>query len=176
MLLEYPRRDGWTLKDTPAPFESTDTVHRFKVAVAAGGKPVSFTVRETRIEQESFAILDLDGDSLLRYTQTSTIPPKVRAALQQAAQLKAQAMEAERTRTAKQAEIQAIVQDQQRLRENMRTVQTNQNSPYYQRLLTKLNDQETKVEALQIEAERLQAEADAKRKTLVDFLGKLSVE
>lgn len=176
VLLEYPRRDGWTLKDTPAPFESTDTMHRFRIAVPAGGKIASFTVRENRIEQETFAILDLDGDSLLRYAQTATISPKVRAALQQAAQLKSQAMEAERTRIAKQAEIQVIVQDQQRLRENMRTVQGNQNSPYYQRLLTKLNDQETKVEALQIEAERLQAEADAKRKTLADFLGKLSVE
>ena len=176
VLLEYPRRDGWTLKDTPAPFESTDIVHRFKVAVPAGGKPATFTVRENRIEQETFAILDLDSDSLMYYAQTSTIPPKVRAALQQAAQLKAQAAEAERARTAKQAEIQTIVQDQQRLRENMRTVQDNQNSPYYQRLLAKLNDQETKVEALQIEAERLQAEAVAKRKTLADFLGKLSVE
>jgi len=176
VLLEYPRRDGWTLKDTPAPFESTDAVHRFKVAVPAGGKSATFTVRETLIEQETFGIFDLDGDSLLRYAQTSTIAPKVRTALQQAAQLKAQATEAERTRTAKQAEIQVIVQDQQRLRENMRTVQGNQNSQYYQRLLTKLNDQETKVEALQVDADRLQAEADAKRKALADFLNKLSVE
>jgi len=108
--------------------------------------------------------------------QTSTIPPKVRAALQQAAQLKAQVNEAERTRTAKQAEVQVIVQDQQRLRENMHTVQGNQTSQYYQRLLTKLNDQESKVEALQIDVERLQGEADTKRKALADYLGKLSVE
>ncbi len=175
IVLEYPRRDGWTLKDTPAPFESTDTVHRFKVAVAAG-KNATFTVRETRTEQETFAIFDLDGDALLHYTQTSTISPKVRAALQQAAQLKAQVTEAERTRTVKQAELQAIAQDQARLRENMRTVQSNQNSAYYQRLLTKLNDQETKVEALQSEVDRLQVDAETKRKALVDFLSKLSVE
>ena len=176
VLLEYPRRDGWKLKDTPAPFESTDLVHRFKVAVPAGGKAASFTVRETLIEQETFGIIDLDGDSLLSYAQTASIAPKVRAALQQAAQLKAQMAEAERTRTAKQAEIQAIVQDQQRLRENMRTIQTNQTSQYYQRLLAKLNDQETKVEALQLEAERLQSEFDTKRKALADFLSKLSVD
>ena len=176
VLLEYPRRDGWKLKDTPAPFESTDLVHRFKVAVPAGGKATSFTIRETLIEQQTFSIIDLDGDLLLSYAQTATIAPKVRAALQQAAQLKAQMAEAERIRTAKQAEIQAIVQDQQRLRENMRTVQGNQTSQYYQRLLTKLNDQETKVEALQIEAERLQSEFDTKRKSLVDFMSKMSVE
>ena len=176
VVLEYPRRDGWKLKDTPAPFESTDLVHRFKVAVPAGGKATSFTVRETLIEQETFGIIDLDGDTLLSYAQTATIAPKMRAALQQAAQLKAQMAEAERTRTAKQAEIQAIVQDQQRLRENMRTVQGNQTSQYYQRLLAKLNDQETKVEALQVEADRLQAEAETRRTALADFLSKLSVE
>ena len=58
----------------------------------------------------------------------------------------------------------------------MRTVQSNQTSTYYQRLLTKLNDQETKVETLQTEVDRLQADAETKRKALVDFLSKLSVE
>ncbi len=176
VMLEYPRRNGWTLQDTPAPFESTDAVYRFKVAVPAGGKPVSFTVHETHIEQETMGILDLDDESLLRYAQTTTISAKVRAALQQAAQLKVQVTAAERTRAAKQAEVQVIVQDQQRLRENMRTVQGNQTSQYYQRLLTKLNDQESKVEALQVEVERLQAEADSKRKALADYLTKLAVE
>lgn len=175
VILEYPRRGGWTLKDTPAPFESTDAVHRFKVAIAAG-KDTTFVIHESLIEQETFAIFDLDGDSLLRYAQTSAIPQKVRNALQQAAQLKAQVTEAERTRTAKQAELQAIAQDQNRLRENMRTVSGNQNSQYYQRLLTKLNDQETKVEALQLEVDRLQADAETKRKALAEFLSKLSIE
>lgn len=176
VILEYPRRMDWILQDTPAPFESTEAVYRFKVAVPAGGKAVSFTVHETHIEQETMGILDLDDDSLLRYAQTTTISAKVRAALQQAAQLKAQVTLAERTRSAKQAEVQVIVQDQQRLRENMRTVQGNQTSQYYQRLLTKLNDQESKVEALQIEVERLQAEADGKRQALADYLSKLAVE
>jgi hypothetical protein len=176
VLVEYPRRSGWTLQDTPAPFESTDSVHRFKVAVPAGGKPVSFTVRETHVEQQSMVILDIDDATLLGYAQTAAIAPKVRAALQQAAQLKAQVVEAERTRAAKQAEVQAIVQDQQRLRENMRTVQGNQTSPYYQRLLAKLNDQESKVEALQIEVDRLQTEAEGKRKALSEYLNKLAIE
>jgi hypothetical protein len=176
VLVEYPRRSGWTLQDTPAPFESTDSVHRFKVAVPAGGKPVSFTVRETHVEQQSMVILDIDDATLLGYAQTAAIAPKVRAALQQAAQLKAQVVEAERTRAAKQAEVQTIVQDQQRLRENMRTVQGNQTSQYYQRLLTKLNDQESKVEALQIEVDRLQTEAEGKRKALSEYLNKLAIE
>ena len=81
---------------------------------------------------------------------------------------------AERLQEQKQGEIQAIVKDQDRLRENMRTV--NQNSDYYRRLLTKLNDQETKVETLQGEREKLHADAEAKRTALADFLRTLTVE
>ena len=74
----------------------------------------------------------------------------------------------------KQEELQAIVQDQDRLRENMRTV--TQNSDYYRRLLTKLNDQESRVETLQGEREKLHADAEAKRTALAEFLRTLTVE
>jgi septal ring factor EnvC (AmiA/AmiB activator) len=126
------------------------------------------------VDDERFAVLDLSSDSLAWYAGHGAIPHKVRTALQQAAQLKTQVTVAERLRDQKQAEIQAIVTDQDRLRENMRTV--TQNSDYYRRLLTKLNDQETKVETLQGERERLHADAEAKRTALAEFLRTLTVE
>jgi hypothetical protein len=173
LIIEHPRRQGWTLKDTPEPIETTDTTYRFRVPVAAG-KDASLTVREIQTDEERFAILDLPGENLTWYAGNGAIPPKVRTALQQAAQLKAQVAEAERLRELKQQEVQAIVQDQNRLRENMRTV--NQNSDYYRRLLTKLNDQESKVETLQTDGDRLQADAEAKRQALAEFLRTLNAE
>jgi len=173
VVVEHPRRGGWTLAEPEKPWETTDALYRCRVTVPAG-KEASLKVRETRVDDEQFAILDLQQDSLLWYAGNGAIPAKVRTALQQAAQLKAQVADAERQREQKQQELQAIVQDQNRLRGNMQTV--TQNSDYYRRLLAKLNDQETKVEALQTESDRLQADAEAKRRALAEYLSTLSVE
>ena len=173
VVLEHQRLSAWELKDTPAPYESTPELHRFKVVVPPA-KTVTFTVREMHVDHESLALLDLPDQVFVEYLASGAIPPKVKAALQQAAQLKAQVTEAERQRTVKQQELQHIVEDQNRLRENLKTVAAN--SQYAQRLLTKLNDQETKVEALQVDSEKLQAEADARRKALAEFVRTLTVE
>ena len=173
VIVEHPRRPGWTLAEPAKPWETTDTLQRCRVSVPAG-KEATLLVRETIVDEERFAVLDLSTDHLAWYAGNGAIPPKVRTALQQAAELKSQMTAAGRLQEQKQGEIQAIVKDQDRLRENMRTV--NQNSDYYRRLLTKLNDQETKVETLQGEREKLHADAEAKRTALADFLRTLTVE
>ena len=173
VIVEHPRRPGWTLAEPAKPWETTDTLQRCRVSVPAG-KDATLTVRETIVDEERFAVLDLSSENLTWYAGNGAIPPKVRAALQQAAQLKSQVTAAERLQQQKQEELQAIVQDQDRLRENMRTV--TQNSDYYRRLLTKLNDQESRVETLQGEREKLHADAEAKRTALAEFLRTLTVE
>ncbi len=173
VVLEHEKLPDWSLKDTPAAYETTPELYRFKVQVPAG-KTVSFTVRQTHVDQESMALLELSDQVFVGYLNNGAIPPKVKTALQQAAQLKAQVTEAERQRGVKQQELQQIVQDQNRLRENLKTVAAN--SQYSQRLLTKLNDQETKVEALQVDSEKLQGEADTRRKALAEFVRTLTVE
>ena len=50
-----------------------------------------------------------------------------------------------------------------------------QNSDYYNRLLKKLDEQETTLEKLQGEVQGLQKEADQQRKGLEDYLNGLSV-
>ncbi len=173
LIVEHPRRAGWTLAEPATPWETTDALYRCRVTVPAG-KAASLTVRETRVDDERIVILDLDADSLVGYAGNAAVPPKVRTALQQAAQLKAQELDARRQREQKQAEIQGIVEEQGRLRQNMQSV--SQNSDYYRRLLTKLNDQETRVENLQKESDRLQADAEAKRQALSEFLRTLTLE
>jgi hypothetical protein len=173
LILAHPRHDGWELKDTPAPIERTPEQVRFRLALPAA-KETSFTVSEVRTDDEAFVLADLEPDALLGYANTGSIPPKVRAALQQAAALKTQLNQLLAQREQRKQELAGITADQNRLRENLRTVQ--QNTPYGQRLLTKLNEQETKVEALQTESDRLQADADAKRRELAVYVAQLSLE
>ena len=55
----------------------------------------------------------------------------------------------------------------------MRTVQ--QNSDYANRLLKKLDEQETKIETLQKEIEELRAKLETQRRELENYLGSLNV-
>ena len=70
-------------------------------------------------------------------------------------------------------QISDITVEQNRIRENMKTV--GQTSQYYQRLLAKLNDQESSIERLQRERDDLLVKRDAARKDLEDYLRTLTV-
>jgi len=70
--------------------------------------------------------------------------------------------------------IESISREQERIRENMKSVK--QNSEYYTRLLTKLNDQETTIEKEQATVAKLQEEVNQQRQTLADYLNNLTVQ
>ena len=73
----------------------------------------------------------------------------------------------------RQQQVQQITAEQNRIRENMKTVAPN--SDYYNRLLKKLDEQETSIEKLQGEVQDLQKEMEQQRKALEDYLGNLTV-
>jgi hypothetical protein len=56
----------------------------------------------------------------------------------------------------------------------MRTVSDRQNQ-YYNRLLTKLNEQESQIEKLQTERDDLQKRFEQQRKELEDYLANMNV-
>ena len=66
-----------------------------------------------------------------------------------------------------------ITQEQSRIRENMRTV--GQATQYYERLLGKLNEQESSIETLQKERDGLVTRRDALRKQLDEYLSNLTI-
>jgi hypothetical protein len=56
----------------------------------------------------------------------------------------------------------------------MKTV-SNTTTPYYQRLLTKLNEQESQLESLHTDRDALTTKRDAARKELEDYLANLTI-
>ena len=110
---------------------------------------------------------------LLMYSKTGEIPTDVRAAIAKAAQLEGVVNDLDRQVAQHTKEIADIGLEQGRIRENMKTV--GQTSQYYQRLLSKLNDQESSIEKLQKERDDLQVKRDAVRKELEDYLRELTV-
>ena len=86
----------------------------------------------------------------------------MRDAIAKAIQLKQSAIDVERRSTRANQRIAEITAEQNRIRENMKTVA--QSTQYYDRLLTKLNEQETSIERLQKERDALIVRRDGLRK------------
>jgi hypothetical protein len=173
LVVEHRFRPGWKLSDTAEPAERTDAIYRFQVAAKAKGEG-ALAVTEELVTSERVAVVDLDSGTTYAYASTGALPQKVRDVLQKVSAMQGALIDAERAIQARQEQLNAITQEQNRLRENMRTVA--QNSPYYQRLLQKLNDQESRIEGLQGEIEKLKGERDGKRKELEAFLAAASAE
>ncbi len=167
VIIEHPFRAGWKLVESPQPMETTETLYRFKDAVASG-KTARLAVKEERVQGETLALLPADLGQLEFYSRTGEIPAAVRTALIKAMDLKSAMLDTQRQIQERQKESAEITQEQERIRANMKTV--TQNSQYYTRLLTKLNDQETRIEKLQGELDRLKGTYERQQKELETYL------
>jgi hypothetical protein len=172
IIIEHPVRDGWSLVDTPKPLETTPSVYRFK-GDAPAHKVATLLVKEQAVQSESHVLLPMDVGELLVYQRTGSIPSAVRDAIGKAVALKNTMADFDRQIAARTANINGITAEQGRIRENMKTVSNT--TPYFQRLLAKLNEQESTLESLHAERDSLTAKRDAARKELEDYLSNLTI-
>ena len=172
LVIEHPRRAGFELVDTQRPAEQLPNLYRFQGLVPAN-KTATLTVKEEYISSSSIALLGADVGPLLAYTRNADIPRPVRDALERAAQLRQALSQTEREINEHTQQLAQITQEQARIREDMKTVAAT--TPYYSRLLTKLNDQESSIEKLQREREELVTRRDAERHDLDEYLTNLDV-
>jgi hypothetical protein len=172
LVVEQPTQQGWTLVDSPKPYETTNSEYRFELPVPAK-KTASLVVKEQSVQTQTLSLLNTDVTQLLAYGKTGEIPADVRAAITKAARLAGAVNEIDRQIGMHIQQAAEINADQGRIRENMKTV--GQTSQYYQRLLTKLNDQESLIEKLQLRRDDLQLKRDAARKELEDYLRDLTI-
>jgi hypothetical protein len=172
LIVEHARRSGWKLAAPAKADETTDTLYRFKGAVAAG-KGTQLTVSEELVNVERISILNMDDSTTAVYVRTGAIPQNVRDALAKAAQLRQDVAGTQRQIQDWQQKVSVISQEQNRIRDNMKTVA--QNTDYYARLLKKLDEQESMIEALQKEIFGLQKEEGIQRKALQDYINGLNI-
>lgn len=173
LVIEHPFRADWKLAPpTPQPVETTETLHRFQTAVGAK-KKLTFVVNEEHVTSETIGILPIDIGQLEIYSRTGSIPADVKAALARAIELKRAMAETESQIGTREEQISAITSEQGRIRENMKTV--TQSSDYANRLLRKLNDQESRIETLQKEVDDLRKKLEAQTRELEAYLSTLNV-
>ena len=172
LLIEHPLHPGWKLTQPAKADETTESLYRFQGSVA-GGKSSKLTVHEELTQVQQMAILPMDGGQLLQYVRTGEIPKAVRDALEKAASLKAAAADTQRQVQLRQQKLGEITTEQSRIRENLKSVP--QTTDYYQRLLKKLDEQETAIEKLQGEVKTLQQQQQTQQQALEQYLQTLDV-
>jgi hypothetical protein len=151
VLLGIPRLDGATLTWTGAtPSDSTPGEWRARVALAPGERHEVIATADTPIG-ETVALTN-NPDALLSLQGLNLLSPDARAAVAHIAELRREQAghEAERARLLGQQ--QAIVADEQRLRENLAAVPPS--DPLHARLLRDLDAAETRLDALAADADR----------------------
>jgi chromosome segregation ATPase len=115
----------------------------------------------------------MDVSQLLLYQRNGSIPSNVRDAIAKAISLKNAVTTLEQQIGARTQDINGITAEQGRIRENMKTVSNT--TQYYQRLLAKLNEQESTLESLHTDRDALTTKRDAARKELEDYLANLTI-
>ncbi len=172
LIIEDPVNSGWDWVNTPDPQEKTDTLYRFQMPVKAG-KDAHLTVHKQLVQDQEFAILDGDFDTLITMSTNGVISPDVKNALIKAADFRHSIADAQSRLSDDKNRETAVVQDQSRIDETLRTI--DRTTQLYARLLQKLNDQESQLEKLRNDEDTLSQKQMDLQNQLRDYLANLNV-
>ncbi|HRQ73044.1 MAG TPA: hypothetical protein PLU35_08460 [Phycisphaerales bacterium] len=173
IIVEHPRIEGWDLVETPEPKERTQDTLRFEVTAKANDA-AKLAVTQQVVQSQRLELLSYDLPTLLAHQQAGRASAKVVEAFREAARRQALVQDAERTIARLQNERNEINTDQQRVRQNMQTV--DRQSDLYTRYVKRLSDQETRLEQIGAEITQATNERERLRAELAAYLRSLNVE
>lgn len=159
VIIEHPRRaEDWKLEGDLKPEESTERYHRFRVNIEAG-KDAKLVVKEFHPQFSEIALTNLDDQQVELWVEQKTIPATVEQAFRRILQKKNAISELDSQTKAKQQEIDSIVTDQNRLRENMKALKGSpEEKALLQRYAHQLDTQEDRLATLRAEQQSLKSQ------------------
>lgn len=176
IVLEHRLRTGWELADQETPSEIAAGAARFRIPLGPNEEK-TFVVREVRRNPMTFALTELDEQLVVSLSENGLSVPAVLAALKPLIDKRAQLAALEKTVQALTGEQTSIVNDQQRLRENMKALRGSaEEKALLQRYTRQLDEQETRLDALRVSVATAVKNRDATQAELSDLVGALSFE
>ena len=173
VLIEHPVRNQFQLAGTATPAATARNAYRFEVKLPVG-KSATLAVPEERDLTSAVLLTDSPDEQVRVFLQSPVVSEKVKAGLRKAQELRWEWARAQREIAEQQRQLQAVAEDQARLRANLREVP--QSSPLHKRYLEKLGKQEDEVEKYRAEVKKLQGQEHAQKKALDEFLAAFSAE
>ena len=177
LIIEHPARVGSTLaKGTKEPDETAPGTFRFKLEISPRAT-ASLPVEEVRILQNSFQLTNLDEDQIAVFIKNGSLSPNVAEALKKIAAQKAAVAKLETEMEDRQKDIDRIVADQARLRENMKALKgSTEEKALLQRYTRELDQQETELDTLRKTIQDAESQRDKANNVLDDMIANLDLD
>jgi hypothetical protein len=174
VILEHPRLPGFELVASSdyRVLEVTQRSYRLRREIAAGAT-VKLTVTLERPLQEIISLTDVSTGQLGVYAASADLPATVREGLRRIIDRRADVAARETTLNQLTAERAKILEDQTRLRENLKAVPAG--SDLAKRYLSRLGEQEDRLSALDAEIAAAQSALRAAREALAAEIRALDV-
>ncbi|HSP82046.1 MAG TPA: hypothetical protein VLQ93_26225 [Myxococcaceae bacterium] len=173
LYLEHPRT-SWELRDTPEPAETTDNTWRFKLELAPGATE-ELTVTERSPAQRSFSLADARMEHVSGFLQAGYIDERLAEELRQMMALRDRVGALSQQERRLDNERAQLFRDQERIRANIDSLKSGASQrELAERFVSKLNEQEDRLEAIGQELERLEKEKQEAQEAMDDKLQSLA--
>ena len=169
LVVEHPLRPGWKLADGQRPAESTPGAERFRVVIDAG-KESKLTVAELSVGTSRVSLGNVNEQTIAQLVASGVSADDLQRQLRPLFEKQSQLAVVDRRLRELDAERKRIVDDQQRLRENMKALRGSaEEKQLLQRYTRQLDEQESRLALLHDET----VKANAERATRVAELSQL---
>jgi len=177
LVIEHPARVGWNfLKNSKQPEEQAPGTNRFRLEVA-GNATAMLPVEEVHPLFTTYQISNLTDDQILYFSKQGSITAEMTDALKKISAQKAVVARLEQEMEDRQKDIDRIVDDQGRLRENMKALRGSaEEKALLQRYTKQLDEQETQLATLRKKIKDTEAQRDTENEKLETMIDVLSLE
>lgn len=175
VILEHPRlgADYQIVTPDPKDIEVTANHYRIRVELKPGEKKVVPVVLENQLWQ-SYSLSGMGTDQLAAYaTSQGKLDAETRNVFQKLAEKRREMDALDQRGYALDNERQAIFNDQQRVRENLKSLTAK--SEVQQKYLDKLNDQEDQIEKIDKEKQKIAEERRERQKELNAMIAEIRI-
>jgi hypothetical protein len=176
LIVEHRQRAGWKLTGEPTPVETTPDAYRFRIVIEPK-KDATLTVREARPGETRVSVTDFLDSLNSQLVVSGGASEALQRALAPVIAKRSEVANIERQLGSLHADLRGIVEDQQRLRENMKALRGSaEEKQLLQRYTRQLDDQENKLEVLRREIATTTGRRDAARQELSALIGNFTYE
>jgi len=176
VVIEHPARSGWKLTDGETPAESSASFHRFRIVVEPK-KTATLLVKEYRPITNRYQISNVTDNDIKFFFDQKMINAEVEKALRNIASQKNNISLMNGIIADRKAQVTAIGNDQQRVRENMKALKGSaEEKALLERYVRELNEQEDRVQSLQRDIADWQQKRDSALSALNEMIEALQME
>jgi hypothetical protein len=176
VIVEQPRRSGWTLDSDPKPAETTPTAYRFRVATAPR-ETVRLHIGERHTLDQYFRLVDTTDQQLTVFLHNASAGPAVMQQLEPVFAAKRAVAALDAQTTGKQNDINQLVDDQKRVRDNLGALKGSaEERSLAKRYTAELNTQEDTLAALRHDLATLQQQREAAEADLNNKIESLALD